>query len=63
LSEISDRILKKIKEFSNTNEEYLMCKKLLERENRWIHDPEPEFKDQYRSFLKVYFPYNEENEG
>jgi hypothetical protein len=63
LSEISERILKKIKEFSSTNEEYLMCKKLLERENFWINDPEPDFKGQYKKYLEEYFPYDEENES
>jgi len=59
---INERILKKIKELSNDNNEYLICKKLLERENFWIHDPDPEFKPQYKKYLEDYFPYKEEDE-
>ena len=40
-----------------------MCKKLLERENFWINDPEPDFKGQYKKYLEEYFPYDEENES
>ena len=63
MSEISERILKIIKEYSEENNEYLMCKKLLERENFWINDPDPDFKKQYKNYLEEYFPYNEENES
>jgi hypothetical protein len=57
---INERILKKIKELTDDVNEYQMCKRILERENKWIND-EDNFKEQYKKYLEIYFPYQEED--
>lgn len=58
---LNEKILKKLKEFTENNNEFMMCKKILELENKFSDDIKPDFQDQYKKYLKDYFPYDEES--
>lgn len=58
---LNEKILKKLKEFTENNNEFIMCKKILEYENGITNEIKPNFHDQYKKYLNVYFPYDEES--
>jgi hypothetical protein len=56
---INDKILDKIKELTKDNNEFLMCKRILEQENVYQNDDEWDFKPQFKKYLNEYFPFQE----
>ena len=57
---INDKILDKIKELTKDNNEFLMCKRILEQENQFQNDDEWDYRSQFKSYLNEYFPFKEE---
>ncbi len=57
---INDKILDKIKELTDDKNEFLMCKRILEQENQNQNDDEWDYRAQFKSYLKEYFPFKEE---
>jgi len=60
VSTINDKILDKIRELADDNNEFLMCKRILEQENLFQNDDEWDYRDQFKSYLHEYFPFKEE---
>ena len=60
ISTINDKILDKIRELTDDNNEFLMCKRILEQENLFQNDDEWDYRDQFKSYLHEYFPFKEE---
>ena len=56
---INDKILDKIKELTKDNNEFLMCKRILEQENVYQNDDEWDYKPQFKKYLNEYFPFPE----
>jgi hypothetical protein len=56
---INDKILDKIKELTKDNDEFLMCKRILEQENVYQNDDEWDYKPQFKKYLNQYFPFPE----
>ena len=56
---INDKILGKIKELTDDNNEFLMCKRILEQENLHQNDDEWDYKPQFKKYLDVYFPFKD----
>ena len=57
---INETILNQIKELTKDNNEFLMCKRILEQENVFQNDDEWDYKPQFKSYLNTYYPFPEE---
>ena len=57
---INDKILDKVKELAKDNNEFLMCKRILEQENQFQNDDEWDYRTQFKKYLNTYFPFPEE---
>jgi len=58
---LNEKILEKLEELTDNVNELQMCKKILYLENLNSNDEGYDFKPQYKKYLNVYFPYEEES--